>query len=56
MESETESRLHEDPTVDAYLKSLNAKELKAYNIAKNHLGSTFDVAKSIGYRAFIKTL
>ena len=32
-----------------YLKSLSEKEFKAYEIAKSHLGSTFDLEKSIGF-------
>ena len=32
-----------------YLKSLTEKEFKAYLIAKNHLGSSFGLDKSIGF-------
>jgi len=32
-----------------YLKTLSEKELKGYNIAKNHLGSSFDLSKSLGF-------
>ena len=32
-----------------YLQSLSKKELQAYNIAKSHLGTTFDLGKSIGF-------
>ena len=32
-----------------YLESLNKKEIQAYNIAKNHLGSSFELRKSIGF-------
>jgi hypothetical protein len=32
-----------------YLKSLSEKEMKAYLIAKNHLGSSFGLEKSIGF-------
>jgi hypothetical protein len=32
-----------------YLKSLSEKEYKGYLIAKSHLGSSFDLKKSIGY-------
>lgn len=32
-----------------YLESLNKKEIQAYNIAKNHLGSSFELSKSIGF-------
>lgn len=32
-----------------YLKSLDEKELKSYKIAKSHLGSSFELCKSIGF-------
>jgi len=32
-----------------YLESLSEKEFKAYEIAKSHLGSTFDLEKSVGF-------
>ena len=34
---------------DMYLKSLDEKELKSYKIAKSHLGSSFELKKSIGF-------
>ena len=40
--------------VELYLESLTSKEMKAYGIAKAHLGSTFDIIKSIGYCQFVK--
>jgi|TARA_B100000035_G_C20990226_1_gene549799 hypothetical protein len=33
-----------------YVKSFNEKEKKAYEIAKSHLGMSFDLEKSIGFR------
>ena len=44
-----------DPELEAYLKSLSPKEIKAYHIAKNHLGMTYQYEKSIGYLAWKKT-
>jgi hypothetical protein len=41
--------------VAAYLNSLSPKEVKAYHIAKSHLGTSFDLEKSVGYVAFLKT-
>lgn len=38
-----------------YIDSLNAKEKKAYHIAKNHLGSSFDLIKSNGFIEWKKT-
>lgn len=32
-----------------YLDSLNDKEIKSYTIAKNHLGSSFELRKSVGF-------
>ena len=34
---------------DEFIKSLSAKDLKAYNIAKSHLGSSFSLEKSVMY-------
>ena len=33
-----------------YIKTLSEREYKAYLIAKDHLGSSFDLEKSIGYK------
>lgn len=33
----------------SYIQSLTPKEHKAYLIAKSHLGSSFDLEKSIGF-------
>ena len=41
---ETEKELQE-----RYLKTLTEKERKAYEIAKSHLGLSFQLEKSIGY-------
>ncbi len=37
-----------------YLKSLTEKELKSYEIAKDHLGSSFQLEKSNGFREWSK--
>ena len=39
---------------EEYIKSLTEREYKAYMIAKSHLGSSFDLQKSIGYIAWKK--
>ena len=45
-----------DPkTIDNYLKSLGEKDLKAYHIAKDHLGSSFSVEKSVGFLTWLKS-
>jgi len=41
--------------VEKYMEHMNDKERQAYNIAKKHLGSSFDIEKSIGFKQFIKT-
>jgi hypothetical protein len=33
-----------------YLETLNEKEMKAYIIAKNHLGTSFQLEKSVGFK------
>jgi hypothetical protein len=38
-----------------YLEQLGDKERIAYSIAKEHLGTSFDVVKSIGYLAWKKS-
>lgn len=40
---------------EAYLKTFNEKERKAYEIAKNFLKSSFDIKKSIGFKKWKKT-
>ncbi len=35
-----------------YIKTLPEREYKAYLIAKDHLGSSFDLEKSIGYKVW----
>ena len=34
---------------EQYIKSLSDKEYQAYMIAKSHLGSSFDLEKSLGF-------
>jgi hypothetical protein len=40
--------------VDTYVQSLTPKERKAYHIAHSHLGTSFDMDKSVGYIAFVQ--
>jgi len=40
--------------VEKYITSLNAKEYKAYLIAKSHLGSSFSIEKSVGFLQWLK--
>ena len=41
-------------TIEEYVKSLTHTELEILELAKNHLESSFDIEKSIGYLEFIK--
>ena len=38
-----------DPIINDYLKQMKPEEKIAYEIAKDHLGSSFDIYKSIGF-------
>lgn len=40
--------------VDLYLQSLSIKEKQSYEIAKNQLGTSFSLEKSIGFIEFLK--
>ena len=40
--------------VDMYIQSLPDKKNKAYLIAKSHLGSTFNITKSVGFLSWKK--
>jgi hypothetical protein len=35
------------------MKTFDEKELMAYNIAKDHLGMSFQIEKSIGFKRWI---
>jgi hypothetical protein len=37
-----------------YVKGMSEKELKAYHIAKEHLGDSFQLEKSIGFLDWLK--
>jgi hypothetical protein len=38
-----------DVLLEKYVESLSEKELKAYHIAKSHLGTSFSLEKSRGF-------
>ena len=40
--------------VEKYLESLSEKEKKAYEIAKSHLGMSFQLEKSNGYLNYLR--
>jgi hypothetical protein len=41
--------------IDKYLASLSPKQMKAYLIAKSHLGMSFSIEKSTGFLEWYKT-
>jgi hypothetical protein len=45
----------EQSILDQYLASLSEKEMKAYLIAKSHLGMSFSLEKSTGFLEWYKT-
>jgi predicted transcriptional regulator len=40
-------------TTTSYIASLSPKEQKAYNIAKDHLKTSFDLEKAQGYKKWL---
>ena len=42
--------------VKQYISTLSPNEKKAYEIAKSHLESSFDIEKSIGFKKFKEKL
>jgi hypothetical protein len=38
-----------DVDIKKYIDQLSDKERKVYNIAKEHLGTSFNILKSVGY-------
>jgi hypothetical protein len=48
MENQTSTE-NEEIFLQQYLNTLDEKEILAYNIAKEHLGMSFQLEKSIGY-------
>ena len=47
--NETPEVIKRKEKVDEYVMSLNELEKKAYLIAKEHLGSSFNISRSNGY-------
>jgi hypothetical protein len=45
----SESSMSKDVLLEKYVESLTEKELKAYHIAKSHLGTSFSLEKSRGF-------
>jgi len=45
----------QEELIEKYISSLNEKEYKAYLIAKEHLGDSFQIEKSNGFINWLKT-
>lgn len=48
--------LAEEQQMNDYIAQLGEKEKIAYEIAKNHLGTSFSLRKSIGYKEWVKKM
>lgn len=47
-----ENKKSNDPTID-YINSMDEKEKLAYEIAKDHLESSFSISRCIGFKRYI---
>lgn len=54
--TENIQKTSEQQLMKAYLDSLQEKEKKGYEIAKSHLGMSFQLEKSLGYLQYKKSL
>ena len=52
MEMNMEMNMEMENLVELYVKQLNEREKKAYEIAKNHLKSSFTLRRSNGWKEF----
>jgi hypothetical protein len=50
-----ESNKELEKLLDEYIKTLSEKEQKSYYIAKEHLGSSFQLEKSVGFLKWKKS-
>jgi len=44
-----------DKQIESYIAQLNEQEKLVLEIAKDHLGSSFDIERSIGFTSWLKT-
>jgi hypothetical protein len=51
---EQNKELEKDSLQNKYVESLSEKERKSYEIAKEHLGMSFQLDKSVGYLKWLK--
>jgi hypothetical protein len=54
--TENIQKTSEQQLMKAYLDSLQEKEKKGYEIARSHLGMSFQLEKSLGYLQYKKSL
>lgn len=52
MENEKEAKNYNEK-IKEYILNMDDKEKKAFEIAKEHLGSSFDIEKAIGFNKFL---
>lgn len=45
----------QEEQIKTYVSTFSEKEKKAFTIAENHLGMTFQIEKSIGFLEWVKT-
>jgi hypothetical protein len=53
--SQTQEQKQQSIIIQEYIQTLNEKELYAIEIAKDHLESSFDIEKSVGFLEFKKS-
>lgn len=53
--AETITENNKNDEITRYIAQFNDQQLKAYNLAKNHLGSSFNIYKSNGFIEWKKT-
>jgi len=46
---EKPEKITEQELIEQYIKTFSKKELQSYEIAKNHLGTSFQLEKSNGF-------
>ena len=56
MEKTQEIQMQTNPLVAQYIATLTEKEYKSYLLAKDHMGSLFNMEKSNGFLAWRKKM
>jgi hypothetical protein len=52
--SSSSATLETNPSIQQYLAQLDDIQKKAHDIAKHHLGTSYNIAKSNGYMDWLK--